>query len=529
MSFVDLQKAEKPLEAEADVCIVGAGAAGLFLSVRLAEAGQRVVIIEAGDKLCDDAGGLGFVPVFTGADYPGATLGRAFGLGGSTSRWGGLLIPHSVHDIAAATKDTAGVWQHVVDRVEESAADVIATLGFSVGGDFHQFAGGKLGEAVKAIDAAGFATLTAQFMPLSKRNFSYLLRGLKRSAIEPRLFLNAVCNRWRIDRGSSSGVVIGEVGAVSANGRTVTVKAREVVIAAGTIESTRLLLELNATSAEVAATDALGRCLADHLSCPVGSVRPEDYTAVAARFRPRFSGPCLRTFRFVEKHPPAGWPRCFAHFIFEMENPAFVVAKEAIAALQGKRLPRLKVGQVIGAIGGLVAVGCARYFRSSLHVPSRSVVHLQLDVEQAPDPSNRITLTGERDAYGRPRACVHWQISDQDRANIRRAAQRILGAWPGRSAGIPELVPTPLEGDASKPYDAYHPVGTCRMGDDPRAVVDLDLRVKGAANLFVLSTAVLPSAGTANPTFTLLCLGAALANLLSKGGSRMADPKPLHR
>jgi choline dehydrogenase-like flavoprotein len=412
------------------------------------------------------------------------------------------------------------VWQNIVATVEENAADVIATLGFSVGGDFHQYAARKLDEVAKAIDGAGFATLTAQFMPLSKRNFSYLLRGLKRSAVEPRLFLNAICNRWRLGRESGAGAVIDEVGAVSANGHTVTVKAKDVVIAAGTIESTRLLLELKAANAEVAATDALGRCLADHLSCPVGGVRPEDYTAIAARFRPRFSGPCLRTFRFVEKHPPAGWPRCFSHFIFDMDNHAFVVAKEAIAALQGKRLPRLKVGQVIGAIGGLVAFGSARYLRSSLYVPSGSAVHLQLDVEQVPDPSNRITLTAERDVHGRPRACVHWQISDQDRTNIRRAAQRILGAWPGPSKGIPELVPIPLEGDASKPYDAYHPVGTCRMGDDARAVVDFDLRVKGVANLFVLSTAVLPSAGTANPTFTLLCLGVALANRLSKDAGR---------
>jgi choline dehydrogenase-like flavoprotein len=81
---------------------------------------------------------------------------------------------------------------------------------------------------------------------------------------------------------------------------------------------------------------------------------------------------------------------------------------------------------------------------------------------------------------------------------------------------LPELRPTALAGEAAKPYDAYHPVGTCRMGDDAQAVVDLDLRVKGTANLSVLSTAILPSAGTANPTFTLLCFAEALADQLTK-------------
>jgi choline dehydrogenase-like flavoprotein len=44
------------------------------------------------------------------------------------------------------------------------------------------------------------------------------------------------------------------------------------------------------------------------------------------------------------------------------------------------------------------------------------------------------------------------------------------------------------------------------MGSDDGAVVGLDLRVRGVAGLSVVSTSVLPSAGTANPTFSMLCL-----------------------
>jgi choline dehydrogenase-like flavoprotein len=45
-------------------------------------------------------------------------------------------------------------------------------------------------------------------------------------------------------------------------------------------------------------------------------------------------------------------------------------------------------------------------------------------------------------------------------------------------------------------------------------VVDFDLKVHGVDNLWVLSTGVLPSAGTANPTFSMLCLGNRLAEQL---------------
>jgi glucose dehydrogenase len=50
-------------------------------------------------------------------------------------------------------------------------------------------------------------------------------------------------------------------------------------------------------------------------------------------------------------------------------------------------------------------------------------------------------------------------------------------------------------------------MGTCRMGGDPKtAVVDSELRVHGHHNCFVVSTAVWPTVGTANPTLTLAAL-----------------------
>jgi choline dehydrogenase-like flavoprotein len=119
------------------------------------------------------------------------------------------------------------------------------------------------------------------------------------------------------------------------------------------------------------------------------------------------------------------------------------------------------------------------------------------------------------DRFGRPVAHVAWKVTGADLDRISQTAQRLLAAWPGARQGFPSLVPRRLGLDGSKPHDAHHPVGTCSMGHGRQAVVDHDLKVWGVANLWVASTGVLPSAGTANPTFGMLCLCHRLAEQLA--------------
>ena len=503
-------------DAVCDVCIIGAGAAGLYLATRLAAKGQSVVILEAGGRVCSDAAALGIEPVFSGDVYPGATLGRAFGLGGSTSRWGGLLVPHSRHDVRSCESDEFDPWRLIVSKVEERTNAVLSSLGFNYESDFVDLPKDKLGGLVETLKTQGLDTVAAQFLPFKNRNLAFLLKERSIGSQSIQIFFNAVSNTWRVGTSIIGHSKVNTVGAISANGNTVLVKAKHVVVAAGAIESARILLEINrsVTAPVISETAEVGCNLSDHLSCRIADVKPTDYGRVASLFGPRFVRGCMRSFRFIENKPSMDAPRCFTHFIFDINNPAFNVAKEALSALQAHRLPSLSVAQFVAGGAGLFSLAYSRYLRSVLFIPEDTSVHLQLDVEQVPMISNAVSLTDKIDRYGRPVVTINWQVNDIDYTNIQQTSTRILNKWPGPRGGMPDLIAMFIGGNGPKPHDAYHPVGTCRLGVDKGAVVDTDLRVHGTDNLWVLSTGVLPSAGTANPTFTMLCLGDELTDRL---------------
>lgn len=72
----------------------------------------------------------------------------------------------------------------------------------------------------------------------------------------------------------------------------------------------------------------------------------------------------------------------------------------------------------------------------------------------------------------------------------------------------------------STSYTAYHPAGTCRMGDpgDPRTVVDPNLRVRGTTGLRVVDASIFPSMIGVNPNITCMAIGERAADLLNAPG-----------
>jgi len=102
-----------------------------------------------------------------------------------------------------------------------------------------------------------------------------------------------------------------------------------------------------------------------------------------------------------------------------------------------------------------------------------------------------------------------------------RHTRRILGAPAFADCSLGEIAPGPEVDslDTVKDYahrlgnTIYHPVGTCKMGEDPMAVVDSRLRVHGLSGLRVIDASIMPTVTTGNtnaPTIMIAEKGAAM-------------------
>jgi choline dehydrogenase-like flavoprotein len=163
--------------------------------------------------------------------------------------------------------------------------------------------------------------------------------------------------------------------------------------------------------------------------------------------------------------------------------------------------------------------------------PRWTVFELLHQTEQSPDFANRVYLGHEVDTLGRSRLRLDWRWSLADRQKVARSRD-LYGAALER-AGIGRLVGTDYEAGLPRLLGGtHHHLGVTRLSADPEAgVVDPQCRVYDTANLYVAGSSVFPSGGFVNPTLTVVAMALRLGAHLSTelgSGPRTAAREGVH-
>ena len=538
-----------------DVCIVGAGAAGISLALSLSGQGLQILLLESG-RLQEDA--------TTQALYAGEVVDerlhsppdkyRQRRLGGSTAIWGGRCVPFDPIDFEQRDWVPDSGWPI---RYEDVAAFYPQANHLAEAGRFAYDADELFGAGTPLIRRLVSKVVASNSLERFScpTHFGERYEARLRVARDIQVLLGANCTRVVLQAGGSA---VRELSVSTLGGKRFRVAARCSVLALGGLETPRLLL----ASRDVAPLgvgndhDVVGRYYMCHIAGNVGQLTLTGSPSEVQHgyLRSPDGIYCRRRLSIV----PQEQRRCgLLNAVARLHFPRIADPSHGNGVLSGLFLARnfisYEYGKRLrdGVEGGLALQ--ARHLRNVLCDPfdtaaflghwvlrrtlaqrkfpsvilrNRSTrFSLEIHGEQAPRRDSRVTLGESVDALGVPRLRVDWRYGPEDIASVRRMLDLIALELQHTGSGRLAYDPATLEQDLMR-FGAYggHHIGTTRMGADPRSsVVDADCRVHGVDNLYIAGSSVFPTSSQANPTLTLVALSLRLGQHL---GERLRSAVP---
>lgn len=543
--IIDYLDGSSPTDVEADLCIIGAGAAGIAIARSFIGTSLSVCLIEGGGLAGEEKSQALYQGTSVGNPPFDPSVSRMRVFGGSCNLWGGGCITFSKHDLGERHWVPHSGWPLSYDDLEPYYARALAYCQI----DVQDFADGSfIGPLPRTPIPFDADKLVNQIFARSPIFFGAAYRTELEKADNIKVLVHA--NLMELEA-APDGTSVRRARIAALGGRSGFVTARHYVLASGGIENARLLLLSNSVVPQGLGNthDLVGRYFMDHPSGSLGRVvtdtpehltRPYDRNLGHNGSAPVFpeiglSDKAQRTHRLlsgrvhpfpVEAEVPKG-----IRALREFRAALRPMTRDENAELEARLCAAMKNGpspgddliptkQGVGKLALRVGLGAGDIAKAFVRkLADKSTVksnHVELIgyFEQAPNPHSRITLGTEVDALGQRKICVDWQLTPLDKHSYRTAAilfgnelaQACGGryepaAWVGGSGD-----------DMPQVRGTAHHLGTTRMSADPnQGVVDRHCRVHGVDNLHIAGSSVFPTGGWAFPTFTIIALSLRLA------------------
>ncbi|NND72896.1 MAG: GMC family oxidoreductase [Rhodothermales bacterium] len=514
-----------------DVCIVGAGVAGITLARKISSSGVRVTLVESGSTrdtpLAHDLSRGEHV----GTPYWSLDYTRTRRFGGCADMWflelmdgrkGLRLRPLDPVDFEVRRDIPNSGWPVSYRDVQPYYLEAEDLFEVRDGEDWNPASD----DTVFADNTSELRTVNFRLSPGNLFSEKYY-REITSTNVQ--LFLESTVLKLKLN---DSGSRVDSLLVRRAEGDLFEIRAHKVVLACGGIENPRLMLLSSELGGKPlgTSTENVGRYFMEHPHFLSGTIVPTNtrWLESGSRYRMHSYDGATQISK-VAPSPDLVREHGLLNFCMHL-SPA--------SNMSGHELQRTRVYDAVRvlrsyAVGRTMPVELSRYLveiasgipdllselkrrisspKASNSTPGHfDLYHMS---EQIPNPASRVVLGKSRDAFDQPRPRLEWRLTDDDLARVLKGQQLIQAGLSRSGAGLLR----PVQYDKLPPpgiRGGYHHMGTTRMSSGPESgVVDKNCKVHGMENLFVAGSSVFPTSGYANPTFTIGALSLRLANHL---------------
>jgi choline dehydrogenase-like flavoprotein len=512
----DLRQAQEGAQLQADLCIVGAGAAGIALAREFLGTRTSVLLLESGG-LRPDPGAAGLNQgESTGLGPDSLTEGRERGLGGTTAVWGGQCLPPEPITFERRDWVEHSGWPFGAEELARfyPRAEEL----FRIEGEvYDERIWDAFGVERPAVDPGRLLHRFTVWCP--QPHLGRLYKPQLEASPNLRVLLNATATRIAL---APSGDRFASLEISTPEGKRAEVRARACVVCTGAVENARLLLASGVGNRH----DVVGRYFQDHPNGHCAVIESRDVGRLQelygllykkrVRYLPRLVlSPAVQAEQRVLS--------CAAYPVFDFgEGSGIEASRRLYRATRGGRRPqqlRQELGRIVRDAPRLIPVAYRRLVHGRATLARPKAVTLQTHGEQAPNPDSRVTLSDRRDQLGEPLPKVDWRLGEQERRSAEVMVAQVAEQF--ARLGLGDVRPEPWLATpewSSQVTDSYHHTGTTRLGTDPRtSVLDPDGQVHGVEGLFVAGSSPFPAAGFVNPTLLIAVLAIRLADRLKQG------------
>ncbi|MEM6910431.1 MAG: FAD-dependent oxidoreductase [Verrucomicrobiota bacterium] len=500
--------------------VIGGGTLGLFFAIQLVQRGREVVVIESGGRDLNNFEDTTYSSV--GLPHEGIKIARSRSLGGTSNLWGGQLVEYQPADFEGRGWLENSQWPIPYEEIERFHGPTYEALGIPARFQEDTAVLEEIGTHPPEFEAGVELFLTRWLkIPSMAEMFDEEIRT------NPHLYvlMHRTVTEFHGRNGDIHGVTV-----VDDSGHREEVQGGAFALAAGTIESVRLMLhaaDSGDSHAPWAKNPNVGAFFQDHVGGRAGSVHPID----KKRFTRFFSSIVRSGFKFQPKlrltnqalhEEPILNTQGMLHFESSIGENLVYLKQFLRAAVFGGKVQNIReLPRHLLACGRHLPPLMFRYVvQNRVFVPSRSKISFMLQSEQTPLGESRIKIDStDRDASGLSKVILDWRIGDDELSSMRAFTVRCKEAL--EESGIAELRLVKELDELDPKFlksvrDNYHHVGGLCMGRSKKdGVVDSNLCVFGTTNLFVLGASTFRTASNANTTFLAYCFAKRLVDYLS--------------